>query len=252
MVTTALPDGSYDRPAHCSVPTTVNGSSWPGSPTNSARSNSRATASRASERIWYASSTIACRHGASVRTHCHLADVEITTSCSTRSATLSEGVTLACLSTSGPGRVSAACSRPIVNSGAFSASRPTRSSTWLLVWATIISRSPASTSSRAARTTSVDFPAPGGESTTTPRGAPVGGWTVAARMRATAASAAAPGDSGRADDGSAITPTPRRRTGLRRWNGRVRARPRAGRRGSTGCRPARAAARTGGPSTRTG
>ncbi len=193
-VTTAELDGSYDRPAHWSVPTTVNGSNCPGSPTNSARSNSRATASSASERIWYASSTIACRHGCSAFTHCHFAAVEITTSSSSRSATLSFAVTFACRSASGAGRESLACSRPIETSGAFDASRSTRSSTWLLVCATIISRSPAPTSSRAARTTSVDLPAPGGESTTTPRGAPGRGRTTASRMPATARSAASPGD----------------------------------------------------------
>src|SRR4029450_13854491 len=48
-----------------------------------------------------------------------------------------------------------------------------RSSTCSLVCATTISGSPDAASSPAARTTRVDLPAPGGESTTTPRWSPV-------------------------------------------------------------------------------
>ena len=47
--------------------TVENGSSCPGSPTNSARSNRDASVSSASERIWYASSTMAwCQAGTSL------------------------------------------------------------------------------------------------------------------------------------------------------------------------------------------
>src|ERR1700740_3216245 len=49
--------------------------------------------------------------------------------------------------------------------------RSTRSSTCSLVWPTTITRSPRSARLAAAATTRVDFPAPGGESTTTPRSA---------------------------------------------------------------------------------
>ena len=60
-------------------------------------------------------------------------------------------------------------SRPSRRAGCWAASRVVRSSTWLLVWATMMQLSPPAASSAAVRTTKVVFPAPGGESTITPR-----------------------------------------------------------------------------------
>ena len=70
-----------------------NGSSWPGSPTNSDRSNSEAMRSSLSERIWYASSTMA--HG-QVRSpiQAHLSAVATTTAGSPRSGSLPATETL--------------------------------------------------------------------------------------------------------------------------------------------------------------
>ena len=64
-----------------------NGSSWPGSPTNSARENRGATRNSASERIWYASSTIANGQVPSV-TVAHFAAVAMVTDGDISSATL--------------------------------------------------------------------------------------------------------------------------------------------------------------------
>src|SRR3954447_13699291 len=84
---TALCIGSQDRPTQRSTSTVENGSSWPGSPTNNARWNRGATRNRASERIWYASSTIAHGHDPSV-TVAHLAAVAMVTAGAPRSVTL--------------------------------------------------------------------------------------------------------------------------------------------------------------------
>ncbi len=228
---TAEPDGSYDRPAHCSLPTMENGSSWPGSPTNSARSKRPATASSESERIWYASSTIACRQGSSTLTCAHLAAVEMTTDRPARSPAFADLRTFGSSSRAlSYGSASLLCSRPTGSSGFFSASRSTRSSTWALVCATTISGRPASASSRAARTTSVDLPAPGGESTTTPRAVPC---SVSWRIASVASVAAAPGSN------TAVTARPPR-SGRRRPRGPA---PREARRASTASAPGRAASR---------
>ena len=229
---TADAEGSYDSPAHCSLPTIANGSSCPGSPTNSARSKSPATASSASDRIWYASSTIACRHGSTPLTCAHFAAVEMTTSSPVRSPAFADLRTFGRSSSAlSYGSASLLCRRPTGSSGFFSASRSTRSSTCAFVWAMTISGRPASASSSAARTTSVDLPAPGGESTTTPRCAPC---RVSRRIASVARAASAPGSN------TAVTGRPPR--SRRRAAGRRRS-LRAVRRASTASPPGRAASR---------
>src|SRR3954453_1692819 len=70
-----------------------------------------------------------------------------------------------------------------------------RSSTCSVVWATIIRRAPEAASTPAARTTKVLLPAPGGESTTTPRCADA---ARSARTASTTPAASAAGDGRRA------------------------------------------------------
>lgn len=169
-----------------------NGSSCPGSPTNRARSKRPAMSSSMSERIWYASSTIAQAQRCSL-TVAHLAAVASTTSACPRSSARLAIVMLGRASRRSGALYSVADRRPMRSVGCSAASRRTRSSIWLLVCATIMQRSPPSTRVIAALTTSVVFPAPGGESTTRPRRALAAMSAMSARIVRTVSSAAATG-----------------------------------------------------------
>ena len=170
-VVTAEADGSYDRPAHCSLPTIENGSSCPGSPTNSARSNSPATAQQRvrAHLVRLVDDRVPPRLDAlDVRPLRGRGDHDVQPGQVGRLRRLPYVRQVVQRLVVRVGCRCCAAGRPAAR-GSSRRAATTRSSTCAFVCATTISGRPAAASSSAARTTSVDFPAPGGESTTTPR-----------------------------------------------------------------------------------